>query len=329
MGARWSAIVHCSPECDPAPLRAALAAAVGEIDRQMSPRAPSSDLSRLNRAAPGAWVEVPAHMLTVLEAGLEIGRASDCAFDIGMGDAVAAWGFSGQEADPDRICAALGARRRPAHEVLEIDGGTGRVRKHAPIAIDLCGIAKGYGVDRLAETARSFGIAHALLAIDGELRALGNQPGDQTGGRPWVIGVERPDPDHRAAHSVLTLADGSVATSGDYRHRIELAGARFSHIMDPDRGAPLLASSQSATVVAATCMQADAWATAMLVLGRDRGLRLARDLGLSVLFLAQGDGLPEVCGAGPVFERGAGAGRDGFVAAAPLLQNPFTASRSA
>ncbi|PTW54327.1 thiamine biosynthesis lipoprotein [Breoghania corrubedonensis] len=297
MGTRWSAIVHCAPGIDPPPIRAALAAAVDEIDRQMSPRKPESDLMRVNRATPGTWVDVPAHILNVLEAGLEIGRASDCAFDIGMGDAVAAWGFSAADPDPDQIRAAIRVIRHPAHEVLEIDRESARVRKHAPIALDLCGIAKGYGVDRLAETVRDFGIRHALLSIDGEVRALGSLPDDN----PWVIGVERPDPDCRAAHSILTLTETSVATSGDYRHRVELAGNHFAHIMDPNRGAPLVACSVSATVVAPSCMQADAWATAMMVLGPDRGMRLARDLGLSVLFLDRRGGTLVPLKTGPVF----------------------------
>ena len=298
MGTRWSAIAHCPRGVDPVPLRAALATAVDEIDRQMSPRKPESDLMQLNRAPLRTWVEVPAHLLNVLDAGLRIGRASDCAFDIGMGDAICAWGFSGSEADADRIRSALHAQRHPAHEVLEIDLENFRVRKHAPIEIDLCGIAKGYGVDRLAEATRAFGIEHALVSIDGELRAIGDLPGHG----PWVIGVERPDPGHRAAHSVLALVDTSVATSGDYRHWIDITGNRFTHIFDPNRGLPLAAKSVSVTVVAPSCMHADAWATAMMVLGPAQGIGIARDLGLSVLFLDRRDGTLVPFKTGPVFE---------------------------
>ncbi len=164
----------------------------------------------------------------------------------------------------------MAAPRRPAHEVLEIDGA--HVRKSAPIALDLNGIAKGYGVDRLAETLREHGIADGLVGIDGEMRALGLRPD----GEAWTIAVEAPDAERRTPHSILALQDAAVATSGDYRHWVEVQGRRLSHTMDPRRGAPLIASPASVTVVARTCAEADAWATALMVLGPDRGAALAR-----------------------------------------------------
>ncbi|RBO52434.1 FAD:protein FMN transferase [Rhodovulum sp. BSW8] len=297
MGARWSAVLHVGAGVDPAPLHAALAAAVAEVEAQMTTRRADSDLMRLNRAGPDRWIDLPEHLVEVLAAGLAIGQASGGAFEIGMGDAVAAWGFSGAAADPGRIRAALKEPRRPACEVLELDCANRRARKHGPLALDLCGIAKGYGVDRLAETARAFGIGSALMSIDGELRALGPRPG----GQPWAVAVERPDPGQRAAHAVLALESGAVATSGDYRHWVDLGGRRLSHTMDPRRGAPLAASPASVTVLAARCMEADAWATALMVLGRKEGAALARRLGLSVLFLERdGAGLAETA-IGPGF----------------------------
>lgn len=123
--------------------------------------------------------------------------------------------------------------RRPAHEALKIDGPL--VRKTSPLALDLNGIAKGYGVDRLAETLRAHGVPDALVGIDGEMRALGLRPD----GRPWTIAIETPDPERRAPNSILALQDAAVATSGDYRHWVELHGHRLSHTMNPRRGAPL------------------------------------------------------------------------------------------
>lgn len=279
MGTRWSATFFAPPAFDPAPVQAALQAAVDAVDAQMSTWKPDSDLMRLNRAPVGEWVTVPADLAAVLALGLAVGRASGGAFDIAMGDAVQAWGFGPETADPQAIRAAAGAARPPAHEVLAIDGA--RVRKAAPVTLDLNGIAKGFGVDRLSETLAAFGIVAALAGIDGEMRAVGLR----ADGSAWVIAVEAPDPDRRAVRSVLALQDAAVATSGDYRHWVSVEGLRLSHTMDPRRGAPLLRPPASVTVVAPTCALADAWATALMVAGPDAGAKLAARQGLDALFL--------------------------------------------
>ncbi|WP_335949260.1 FAD:protein FMN transferase [Salipiger bermudensis] len=283
MGTRWSALLFADPGFDPGPVRSALQAAVDEVDGQMSTWKPDSDLMRLNAAPIGEWIAVPARLLEVLRLGLEIGRASGGAFDIGMGDAVMAWGFGPEAAAPDGIRTAMAASRRPAHDVLEINGE--HVRKAAPIALDLNGIAKGYGVDRLAEILRNQGISDGLVGIDGEMRAMGLRPD----GEAWTIAVEAPDAERRTPHSILALQDAAVATSGDYRHWVEVQGRRLSHTMDPRRGAPLIASPASITVVARSCAEADAWATALMVLGAERGADLARQRGLDALFLLRDD----------------------------------------
>lgn len=299
MGTRWAAQFYASGE-EVGAITAALQAAVTEVDAQMTTWSTASDLMRLNRAPTGAWTALPERLITVLGAGVEIGRLSGGAFDIGMGEAVTAWGFGAETADPERIRAALSAPRTPAHEALELDIEAGRARKHAPLALDLSGIAKGYGVDRLSETLADFGITEALTSIDGELRAGGTQPG----GAPWAVAVEKPDRERRAAHSVLALEDAAVATSGDYRHWVDVGGARLSHTMDPRRGAPVQGAPASVTVVAKSCMEADAFATALMVMGQDEGRALAEEHGLSALFLMrEGEGLCDV-GVGPVFAAG-------------------------
>jgi len=281
MGTRWSALFFTSPGFDPAPARTALQAAVDEVDAQMSTWKPDSALMRLNAAPVGEWVRVPERLKEVLRIGLEIGRASDGAFDVGMGDASTAWGFGPDAATSNRIRSAMTADRVAAHHVLEIDKTTDFVRKTSPLALDLNGIAKGYGVDRLAETLGDLGLQAGLLGIDGEMRALGLRPD----GEPWTIAVEIPDYERRAPHSVLALQDAAVATSGDYRHWVEVHGRRLSHTMDPRRGAPLVASPASVTVIHETCMAADAWATALMVKGSVEGAQMARSFNLNALFI--------------------------------------------
>lgn len=290
MGTRWQALFHMPQGFDPTPLAAALQAAVAEVDAQMSTWRPDSALMLLNAAPPEVWQPVPARLMLVLQTALAIGQASGGAFDIGVGDAVTAWGFGAAQADEAAIRAALARPRRAAHDLLELDSTNLRARKHGPISLDLSGIAKGYGVDRLVEVAAAFGVFSGLFAIDGDLRATGLQPD----GTAWSVAVERPDHQIRAAHAILALQDAAVATSGDYRHWITVGTKRLSHTIDPARGGPLAQSPASVTVIAATCMAADAWATALMVKAGHDGAALARKHHLDVLFLERdGDALRE------------------------------------
>lgn len=302
MGSRWSA-VYFADGIDPAPVHQALQAAVAEVDAQMSTWRADSDLMRLNAAPVGEWVPVPADLMAVLRLGLQVGKASGGAFDIGMGDAVAAWGFGPAPADADRIRQALCVPRRPAHELLELDPAGCRAQKAAQVTLDLNGIAKGYGTDRLAETLQRCGIGSALVGIDGEMRAFGLRPNGET----WAVAIEAPDPARRVGHSLLALHDAAVATSGDYRHRVQARGRVLSHTMDPRRGAPLLAPPASVTVVARSCAEADAWASALMVLGEVEGAALARHLDVDALFLLREEGGIRARASGRLFGAPAGA----------------------
>ena len=300
MGTRWSALFHVPETFGMVALEAALARAVADVDRQMSTWKPDSDLMRLNASAPGTWVPVPAELMLVLEKGVEIGRASGGAFDVGLGDLVNAWGFgpSGKTADGEAIRRRLGKAQSPTHEVLELDRSGGRARKHAPVTLDLSGIAKGFAVDAMAEVVQGFGVASALVALDGELKAMGARPD----GAPWIVAVEKPDYDMRAPLGVVALHNAAIATSGDYRHWIEIGEARLSHTMDRLRGGPVTNNVASVSVICPSCMEADAWATALLVLWQGKGLGLARRNGLDALFIVRsGDALSQVP-VGEIFE---------------------------
>ncbi len=280
MGARWSAVFHGDPLGWHDDLRLALQASVDEVDRQMSTYRRDSDLNRLNDAPVGAWTQLPAETIAVIEAALAIGEASDGAFDVGVGDLVAAWGF-GADARSDRNPAL----RNVALKNLELDAAGRRARKWAPLRLDLSGIAKGYGVDRLGETMDRFGVAAWLVGIDGEMRARGRKPD----GTAWAVGHERPVVGARELMGVLELEDVAVATSGGYRHCREVAGRTVTHTMDPRSGEPLDNGVAAVTVLADNCMAADAWATALLVRGLDDGVALARRLGMSALFVDRQD----------------------------------------
>lgn len=283
MGTRYTARFHAPEGADVQAIVAALAAAVTAVDEQMSNWKPQSDLMRLNRAAPDVWTPIPAKLARVLARAAEIGRETDNAFNIGVGDLVEAWGFGPAGARPAQGLTGDPRPRAPIDALLELDVPGRRARKHGPVALDLCGIAKGFGVDELARVLDDHGIASWLVGIDGEMRARGTR----ADGSPWAIALEAPEEDRRAAMGVIGLGDAAVATSGDYRHWALVDGERISHTMDPRTGAPLRGAPASVTVVSACCMDADAYATALMVLGEEAGREQARRLGLDALFVAR------------------------------------------
>ena len=293
MGTRWSATLDADDSLDMNALQHDLATAVDQVDQQMSPWKPDSDLMRVNRAPVGVWVALPAEMLEVLDCALDVQRLSTGAFDPCVGGLVNAWGFGAQGDVPDAQAIRMARQSQPlaAQACLELDRVQGQVRKRVPLQLDLCGIAKGYAVDRMAQVLQEHGVRHALAALDGELRALGAQ----SSGASWSVALESPELERRVVHSVIELEDLAVATSGDYRRCLEVGGARLAHTMDQRRWAPVNNGVASVTVLAPSCMQADAWATALLVAGPGEGLAIAQRMGMDVLFLLRrGAGLIEL-----------------------------------
>lgn len=293
MGTRYSAVFFGPAGLDIAPIHRALQGAVDAVDNQMSTWKPDSSLSEFNWAPPGVWVDIPDGLATVISVAIAISRESGGAFDIGVGESVNAWGFgpAGVVPDSDRIRAIASMSRRPAAEILDLDLAGRRLLKHEPLTLDLSGIAKGFGADELAAQLERHGIGAYLVSIDGEMRARGLKPG----GEPWLIAIERPDPGTRDAESLIALTDMSIATSGDYRHLIEFEGQSLAHTIDPRTGRPVANSVASVTVLAAEGVRADAWATALMVLGEVDGPRCARERGIDALFfIRDAHGLREI-----------------------------------
>ena len=283
MGSRWTVRLDCD-DVQAAALTVVCAQAVEVVEQQMSNWRAGSDLNRLNAAPLGEWVNLPAHLMNVLEMAAQIGRASDGVFDVGVGDLVQAWGFGPAQGvvDPKAIGALMG---KPIHsfDALELDGAAGRARKTAAMSLDLSGIAKGYGVDVLAAVLAEHGLTQCLCGLDGELVARGLRPD----GKPWAVALEQPDPARRAGRSMVELTDRAIATSGSYRHFVTLGHLRVSHTMNPRTGGPAVGALVSVSVLHDSCMQADAWATVLMVLGDQAGPEFAKAQGLQAKFLAE------------------------------------------
>jgi thiamine biosynthesis lipoprotein len=285
MGARWSSVFYVTDDLDADSLALALQKAVDDVEREMSAWRPDSDLERLNRAPVGVWTKIPRNLTQVLQEALLVGDLSGGAFDIGVGDLVKAWGLGAGARTPDaegiaRLSGRVGPR---PPQTLQLDTVASKARKLAPLRLDLSGIAKGFGVDELARVMAASGLSSWLVGIDGEMRAAGRKPD----GTSWAVGHERPSQDARSLMGVIELDDGAVATSGDYRQGVEIDGRRYSHTIDPRRAAPLANELASVTVLAPTAMAADAWATALMVLGAQAGADLARRVGLRAIFVAR------------------------------------------
>ncbi|MEO5606933.1 MAG: FAD:protein FMN transferase [Polaromonas sp.] len=295
MGTRYSAVFFAPAGVDEPTIGAGLFAAVDKVDSQMSTWKPDSNLSRLNALPEQQWLALPEELMTVLDTALRIGQQSQGAFDIGVGELVNAWGFgpTGSQADVQQASALGKGPHHPAVDGLEIDRARSRVLKRLPVTLDLSGIAKGYGVDALARCMNSFGITRYLVGIDGEMRAKGLKPD----GQAWAVAIEKPVRHVRGVMGVMELSDAAIATSGDYRHWVEVQGQHYSHTMNPLNGQPVRNRLAAVTVVMSSCMLADAWATALLVLGETDGVALAQKRGMDALFVLRdgdGDGFEEI-----------------------------------
>ncbi|BBP59742.1 FAD:protein FMN transferase [Pseudomonas sp. St316] len=288
MGTRYTALFYAPAKPDIPAVSHALASAVARVDQQMSTWKPDSDLNRLNNAPLQEWIAVPEELTTVLSAALRVSRQSGGAFDIAVGDLVDAWGFGpGERSITESALDGLPApTRRSTRAALVVDSQRNQVRKQAPLNLNLNGIAKGFGVDELARCLDRFGITRYLVGIDGEMRARGSKPDEQ----PWVVAIEKPHRGVREVMGVMELSDAAIATSGDYRHWVDIKGQSFAHTMSPATGAPLCNALAAVTVVSTSCMLADAWATALMVLGENQGPRLAQERGMDALFVVR-DGL--------------------------------------
>jgi thiamine biosynthesis lipoprotein len=277
MGTRWSLRVVAPP----ANAVAGVQAALDRVVAQMSQWEAESDLSRFNRTSPGRWQSLRPEFARVLKAALEVAGASGGAFDPAMGALTDLWGFGPATAPRSAPSVAASDGALTTKGAIEFDGPGLRARRTGEGRLDFSGIAKGFGVDLAADWLLGQGAAHFLLEVGGELRGEGIKPDRQ----PWWIDVEQPPgsalpPLRVAAHGL------AVATSGNYRRWLDAGGRRYSHTLDPRTGRPIDNGVQSVTVLHPQCMLADAWATALTVLGVKAGMALAEEQGLAARIIA-------------------------------------------
>lgn len=256
------------------------------VDAAMSTYRDDSELVAFNRAPVGEWQPLSDELIEVLAISEAVAEASGGAFDVTIGGLVNLWSF-GPEARPREIPEAELIASRLAeigHDKLELEPEASQARRLEDVFVDLSGVAKGHGTDRVAAYLDRQGIDHYLVNLGGELAVKGYRDREA---QPWRIGVELPDSSRRVARHILPLHDGTVATSGDYRNYFEEDGRRFSHTLDPRSGYPVAHTLASVSVFHPSNAWADAWATALSVVGPEEALRLAEREGLEVLLLVR------------------------------------------
>lgn len=285
MGTRWSARIVVAPGRSTTQIDAAIRVELDLVVAEMSGWEPGSALSRFNRAAPGSWHALPPALFAVLGAGLAHAAASDGAFDPTMGALVDLWGFgphptAARVPDAAAIAAALATS---GWRKLAIDHHARRALQPGGLALDLSGIAKGYAVDRVADRLAALGFAHALVEVGGELVGRGVKPD----GSPWWVDVP-PPPGASLPTTRVALHNLAIATSGDYHRFFDADGRRYAHSIDPRTGHVLDGSLAAVTVLHPRCMDADALATTLLVMGPRAGPDHAATHNIAALFVRHG-----------------------------------------
>ena len=227
----------------------------------------SSVVCRLNR---GEDVPLSEDFVNLLQHSAQISRATDGAFDVTVAPLVKLWGFgpdSLREVTPQMVDSVL---ENVGYEKIAVEEGR-LVKKNDRLQLDFGAVAKGLAVDKAVELMQQRGYKDFLVDIGGEVRTCGTKHG-----KPWRIGVQVPTADSDgaiASNYDFPLSDKAIATSGNYRNYHEKDGKRFSHIINPTTGYSERSDLLSVSVIADDCTTADAYATALMVMGRKKALQ--------------------------------------------------------
>lgn len=259
-----------------------------QVNDQMSTYRPNSELSRFNQSRiVNQKFPVSAATVKVVNEAFRINQLSNGALDITVGPLVNLWGF-GPEEHKDRLPSEEELEKRKSWvgmDKLKVEENT-LVKTIPELYLDLSSIAKGYGVDVVAEYLESMGINNYLVDIGGEVRTKGVNEREQR----WRVAIEKPTAGiEQTVQEIIEPGDMSMATSGDYRNFFEIDGVRYSHTIDPRTGRPITNQIVSITVLSTSCMTADGLSTALGVMGVEEGIALAEKLDIPVMMITKSE----------------------------------------
>lgn len=288
MGTTYSIrYVTANPKYDPEWIKERVDGVLEQVNSQMSTYDPESELSLFNAKQTTEPVVISRALEVVVRRSIEIAEETGGVLDVTIGPLVNLWGFGpdGRPVDIPTPAVIKDVQDQVGYQLLHVDNH--QLRKDVPdLYVDLSTIAKGYGVDRVAVLLEQMEIHNYLVEIGGEMRTKGQKPGDE----PWRIAIEKPISTERAVQRIVEPGDAGIATSGDYRNYYEEDGRRLSHLIDPRTGYPIQHNLVSVTVLATTAMDADAYATALSVMGTEEALAFAESKGLAVLLVTREEG---------------------------------------
>lgn len=275
----------------PAKVREALLSAFDTVNVSMNTYDPEATISRFNRLPAAEPIEVDWDFTYVFNEARRITEWSDGAFDVTVAPLLKLWGFGPD--GPTSFPTPEALQEAMSRVGLQHFDWQPRTRTLAKLtegaSLDFSSIAKGYGVDLGADALDELGIAHFMLEVGGEMQLRGQSPR----GDAWRIAIERPQVGG-GVQAAISLTNTGVATSGDYRNYFEREGKRYSHLVDPRTGYPIEHDLVAATVVHPSTGIADAWATALCIMGTEDALAVAEERGLAVyLVRREGDELFE------------------------------------
>lgn len=283
MGTTYSIkIVDNKKEITPAEIKKEVEVVLKEVNRQMSTWQKDSEITLFNNSDSTDWVNVSKDFAFVVNEALEISKLSEGYFDITVMPLVNAWGFGPTKELIEPTKEKLDEIREfVGFEKIDVRLNPAQIKKSNPnTSIDLSAIAKGFGVDKVFDLLEKLGFENFFVEIGGEVRAKGKNIKNHY----WRIGIASPDIDGTLTN-VLTLNNLAVATSGDYRNYRELNGKRISHTINPKTEKPVSHNLASVTVVAKTCYEADALATAFNTMGKDMAMGIAEENSIPVFFI--------------------------------------------
>ncbi len=256
-----------------------------KINSMMSTWDPESNLSLINKADADKWLDLPSDLSKLIGFAFDLSRKTDGKYDVSIGPLINLWGFGpeGSKKIPTDLQIAK-TMKISGYDKIELNIKTDKLKKRFKESyIDLSSIAKGYGVDKTAKILEGFGIKNYMVEIGGEIKTSGKKQDI-----PWRIAIESPRKEkNKTFNKVLNLMDCAMATSGDYRNFFKEGKKRYSHTIDSATGRPVQNDLASVTVAIPNgeCFKADAWATALMASGKDRGMKLATQFNIPAHFI--------------------------------------------